>query len=432
MLRFAQNPTGDMHLGNLRIALFNYILSVQRDEPLLIRIEDTDQKHNISSKEKEIFEILSLFGIKHQEELLQSNNLRFHRAMALQLLQDKKAFNCFCRSETLDAKREAAEEAKLPYRYDGTCENLSDEETLDNPNSFTIRLKKTLHPITITDIVKGENTFSPEDIDSFILLEANKHPTYNFACAVDDMLADVSLIIREENHFSDTPKQIAIHEALGYTKKIEYAHLPLILNDQGNTISEHDDETNIKWLLEEGYLPEAISNYLIAMGNTTPTEIFGLKEAIKWFDLKTISKAPVHFELEKLKFINREHLKGLDPKELSRYVGFADSDIGNLAKVFLEEAGTLKELRTKIKAIFAPKEVPLEYKETVEKLRILTIQAPHFDDFNAYTNYLMHQSTLSGENFFIPLRILLTGAEYGPELANLYPYLKNYIKEVVK
>lgn len=432
MLRFAPSPTGDMHIDNLRVALFNYISAIQRDEPLLIRIEDTDQEHNIPGKEKEIFEILALFGIKHQEEQLQSNNLRFHRAMAIQLLHDKKAFNCFCTSETLYAKQEASKEGKIAYRYDGTCENLSAEEVIDNTNPFTTRLKKPDHSITVTDLIKGESTFTPDDIDSFILMRADKYPTYNFACAVDDMLADISLIIRGEDHLSNTPKQIAIHEALGYTKKVEYAHLPIILNTEGKKMSKRDDASSVKWLLEEGFLPEAISNYLIMIGNKTPIEIFSLQEAIKWFDLRTISKAPALFDIDKLKFINREHLKGLDPKELSRYVGFADEEIGQLAKVFLEEASTLKELRTKISAVFAPKNVPDEYKEGFDTLRELTLKAPHFDDYDSYKTYLIDHSGLKEENLFKPLRFLLSGAEHGPELNDLYQHLKNYIKEVVK
>lgn len=432
MLRFAPSPTGDMHIGNLRVALFNYILSVQREEPLLVRIEDTDTERNIPGKEKEIFEILALFGIEYQEHQFQSNNLRFHRAMALQLLQDKKAFNCFCTPETLDAKREAAKEANTPYRYDGACEHLPAEEVIDNPLPFTIRLKKPSHPITVTDIIKGSSTFDPDDIDSFILMQADKHPTYNFACAVDDMIADVSLIIRGEDHLSNTPKQIAVHEALGYTKKIEYAHLPIILGNEGEKMSKRDNASSVKWLLEEGYLPEAISNYLILMGNKTPCEIFSVKEAIKWFDLNSLSKVPACFDIDRLTFINREHLRGLDPKELSRYVGFADAEIGQLAKVFLEEAGTLKELRSKIGAIFAPKTVPEEFRKGYASLRELTLNAPHYDDFEAYKAYLEQHSGLRGIHFFKPLQILLSGAEHGPELGDLYPYLKNYLKEVVQ
>lgn len=423
MLRFAPSPTGEMHIGHLRVALFNYICSVQREEPLLIRIEDTDQKDNISGKEKEIFEILSLFGITYQEQQLQSNHLKFHRAMALQLLQDKKAFNCFCTPATLDAKHEAANENEVPYRYDGICETLSSDQVIDNPLPFTIRLKKPAHSIRVNDIIKGESSFGPDEIDSFIIMNADKYPTYNFACAVDDMLSDVSLIIRDEAHLSNTPKQIAIHEALGYTKKIEYAHVPSIVGD---------DTISVKWLLEEGYLPEAISNYLIVMGNTTPVEIFSLKEAIKWFDLKTLSKAPARFDIDTLKTINREHLKGLDPKELSRYVGFADEEIGNLAKLFLEETSTLKELRAKIGPIFSPKNIPDAHQAKCDILRELTIKAPHFDDYDSYKSYLMQHSGIDEQNLHTSLRFLLSGAEQGPDMAELYTHIKNYLKEVVK
>jgi len=432
MLRFAPSPTGDMHIGNLRVALFNHIMSKKRNEPLLVRIEDTDKERNIEGKENEILDILALFGIEYQEHQLQSNNLKFHRAMALQLLHDKKAFNCFCSADTLEAKRDAAKEAKIAYRYDGTCANLHAEEVIDNMAPFTIRLTKPTHNITVHDIIKGESSFAPDDIDSFILMRTDKYPTYNFACAVDDMLSDVSLIIRGEDHFSNTPKQIAIHQALGYDKKLEYAHLPIILNDEGKKMSKRDDASSVKWLLEEGFLPEAICNYLILIGNKTPHEIFTVANAITWFDLATISKSPAHFDINKLKFINREHLKMMDPKELSRYVGFADEEIGRLAKVFLDEAATLKELRAKISAIFSPKEVPDEYKEGFEILRELTLKAPHYDDYESYKAYLTQNSGLKGKNLFKPLRILIGGSEHGPELADLYMHLKNYLKEVVK
>ncbi|MDP1784347.1 MAG: glutamate--tRNA ligase family protein, partial [Sulfuricurvum sp.] len=264
------------------------------------------------------------------------------------------------------------------------------------------------------------------------LMRTDKHPTYNFACAVDDMLSDISLIIRGEDHFSNTPKQIAIHQALGYDKNLEYAHLPIILNDEGKKMSKRDDASSVKWLLEEGFLPEAICNYLILIGNKTPNEIFSVKNAITWFELSTISKSPAHFDIDKLKFVNREHLKMMDPKELSRYVGFADEEIGRLAKVFLDEVSTLKELRAKIGAIFSPKTVPEEYREGFDLLRELTLKAPHYDDYESYKAYLMQHSGLKGKSLFKPLRILIGGSEHGPELNDLYEHLKNYLKEVVK
>ncbi|WP_345980931.1 glutamate--tRNA ligase [Sulfurimonas sp. HSL3-2] len=432
MLRFAPSPTGDMHIGNLRVALFNYIVSKQRDEALMVRIEDTDKERNIEGKDKEILDILGVFGIEYKELIYQSNNFRFHSMMALQLLHDKKAFNCFCKPETLEKKREEAKEAKKAYRYDGACAELSAEETIDNPNPFVVRLKKPEKEIVINDLIKGKITFSPDEIDSFIIMRQDKTPTYNFACAVDDMLGDISLVIRGEDHMSNTPKQVAIRNALGYDKNIEYAHLPIILNDEGKKMSKRDNASSVKWMFEEGYLPSAIANYLILIGNKTPKEIFTLAEAIEWFDINSISKAPARFDMTKLKFINREHLKMLDAKELSRYVGFADDDIGKVAKIFLDEISTLKELREKISPIFAEKEIPEEFEEAAQKIIEVVKNAPYFEEFDAFKSYIIEQTGLKGKNFFKPLRLLLTGAEHGPELSDLYPYLKNYIKEIVK
>lgn len=432
MLRFAPSPTGDMHIGNLRVALFNALLSKQRNEPLIIRIEDTDKERNIEGKDKEILQILALFGIEYADVIYQSNNLRFHRAMAIQLLQDKKAFNCFCTPEELDRKRELAKEQRKPFRYDDTCTHLPPEATIDNENPFTVRLKRPDAAISFVDIIKGEATFEPEDIDSFIILRAEKYPTYNFACAVDDMLADISLVIRGEDHVTNTPKQIAVRDALGYDKKIEYAHLPIILNDEGKKMSKRDNASSVKWMLEEGFLPDAIANYLLLIGNKTPTEIFTFEEALTWFDLSNISRAPARFSLEKLRFVNREHLGRMDDKELSRYVGFADEAIGKLAKLYLEEASTTKELKSKIAAIFAEKEIPDEFAESAAQIKSAIKAAPYFESFDELKQYVVDVTGLKGKLLFKSLRILMTGAEHGPELADVYTHIKPYLGEIVK
>ena len=432
MLRFAPSPTGDMHIGNLRVAIFNYITALQRKEDLIIRIEDTDKERNIQGKDSEIIALLDLFEIKYKDVLYQSKNFKFHSAMAVDLLHKKKAFNCFCSPQELEAKKEEAKKAKKAYRYDGTCENLPAEEVIDNPKPFTVRIKKPSNPITFNDKIKGEITFEPDNIDSFIILRVDKTPTYNFACAVDDMLSDISFVIRGEDHLSNTPKQIHIRKSLGYDKEIEYAHLPIILNQDGKKMSKRDDASSVKWLLEEGFLPQAISNYLILIGNKTPKEIFTIDEAVEWFDLANISKSPAKFDIDMLRYINREHLKMLDDKELSTYVGFADEDIGKLAKIYLEEASTTKELKEKIKPIFSKKEIPQEYEESAKKLQEIIKDAPFFDEYNDFKNYLMKESGLKGKNFFKPLRILLTASQHGPEIKEIYSTLKNYIKEVAK
>ncbi len=432
MLRFAPSPTGDMHIGNLRVAIFNYIVSKQRGEELIIRIEDTDKERNIEGKDKEILEILALFGIEYSQIIYQSENIRFHVAMALQLIHEKKAFSCFCSSDWLDKKRQEAKDSKTAYRYDDACRNLPDELVIDNSNPFTIRIKRPDNTVVVHDHIKGDVSFEPDAVDSFIIMRQDKTPMYNFACAVDDMIADISLIIRGEDHMSNTPKQDHIRTSLGYSKKIEYAHLPIILNDDGKKMSKRDDASSVKWLLEEGFLPSAIANYLILMGNKPPKEIFDMSEAIEWFNLDNVSKSPARFSIDMLRHINKEHLKNLDAKELSRYVGFADIEIGELAKVYLEEVSTTKELRAKIALIFANKEIPEEFKEAALVLVETIKKAPYFEEYDDFKNFTMKESGLKGKDFFKSLRFLLTGAEHGPDLSAVYKYLKNYIGEIVK
>jgi len=432
MLRFAPSPTGDMHIGDLRVALFNYLVATQNGEDLMLRIEDTDKEKNIEGKDKEIQDILGLFNIEYNQVLFQSEYKKFHRRMAVDLLQKKNAFNCFCSEKSLDAKREAAKASKKVYHYDDTCQNLQPEQIIDNEADFVVRVRKPDTNVEFTDLIKGDFSFSPDDVDSFIIMDKDKNPAYNFACAVDDMLADISIVIRDEDHMSNTPKQIAIRHALGYDKEMKYAHLPIILNDNGDKMNKDDDASSIKWLLEEGFIPEAISNYLISIGNTTPKEIFTFEESKKWFNLSNISTSPACFDMETLRLVNREHLKMLENKELSRYVGFADDEIGALAKLYLEEASTLKELRSKVEPIFATKNIPDVYKEDAETLSAVIKNAPHFEKYDDFIKYTMAESGLEGENLLKPLRLLLSGVEDGPDMHLLYLHVKNYLLEIVK
>ena len=170
MYRFAPSPTGDMHIGNLRAALFNYICSKQENTDFILRIEDTDKARNIEGKEEEIKELLKLFGIEWQHFYIQSENLKFHRQMALKLLSEKKAFACFCTEEELTRKKEEAKKKGVAYSYDGTCENLSDAAVLNNEKPFVIRIKRPQKTIRFSDFIKGELSFEPQNLDSFVIL----------------------------------------------------------------------------------------------------------------------------------------------------------------------------------------------------------------------------------------------------------------------
>ena len=423
MLRFSSSPTGDMNISDLRVALFNYIASKQRNEDLIVRIEDINKEKNIEGKDKEILDTLNLFGIEYSQIIYQSECVRFHTAMALQLMHEKKAFSCFCSPGWIENKKAEAKTNKKVYEYDDACANLPAELVIDNTNPFTIRIKKPTEKISIKDYVNGEVTFKSEDVDSFVIMRQDKTPMYNFSCAVDDMLNDISIVIRSEEHLSSTPKQEHIRASLKYDKKIEYAHIPAILNDT---------DFSVKQLLEDGFLPEAISNYLISIGNKPPKEIFTLNESLTWLNLKDLDKSSTEFDINTLKHINSEHLRILAAKELSRYVGFADEEIGHLARVYLQEVSTTKELKSKIKAVFDSKEIPEEFTH-ISGIIVKTIKsAPYFEDYSDFKNYILKESGLKEKDLSKPLRFILTGAEDGPDIAKIYKYIKNYIGEIVK
>ena len=424
MLRFAVSPTGDLQLDALRIALYNYIVSKQRKEDFIIRIEDMDKENNREGMDDEILDLLALFGVHGSQVIHQSQNIRFHSAMALQLVHERKAFSCFCSDNWLANKREEAKQADEKYSYDDACRNLPAELIIDNTNPFRIRVTRPDKDIVIHDKILGDKIFTPNAVDSFVILNQDKTPTYNFAVGVDDMLSDISLIICSKEFIEETPKQEHIRATLKYEKQIEYAHLPIIKN--------LNDAPSVKELLKEGFLPMAILNYLVSIGNKAMQEIFTLEEAIVFLDLKKVSQSSTSFDIEALKEINRAHLRALDAKELSRYVGFADAEIGELARVYLNDVSTTKELKMKIAPIFAKRTIPKKFIEKADIMLATIKDAPYFDEYNDFKNYISEKSNIHGDDFVKIFRILLTNTEHGPELESIYAYLKNYIGEIIK
>ena len=427
MLRFAPSPTGDMNIQNLRVAIFNYIVSKQLNEDLMIRIEDIDNQRNIEGKDKEILEILNLFSIEYKGAVHQSDSLKYHQQIALQFLTQKKAFVCFCSDSKLEELKEESVKNGKTFSYDGFCETLSDETVLNTNAPFTIRIKKRDHNIKFTDLLKGDFNYTPLEVDSFIILGQDKKPTYNYACAIDDMITDISTIIRSDKYLPDTAKQIYIRESLGYTKEIKYIHLPNILNAQTNK----EDITSVKWLIDEGFLPSAIANYLVLIGNKTPNEIFTLEEAISWFKIENVSKDSAVFDIDKLKFINKKHLETIDDMRLSKILGFADTDIGKLGKIFLEEASTIKEIKEKIDLIFASKTSYEGLEEEFLKLKNCLQKAPFFDNYEDLKSYIEKETSLKEELTEL-LKYILTGTNSGINISHIYPLIKNYLGEIVR
>ena len=422
MLRFAQSPTGDMHIGDLRIAILSYLIALQRKEPFTIRIDDTDKASTIEGKDTEIMQILEKFALIHESVFHQSEHLHMHQTLAIRLLEEGKAFVCTCSIEEI----EVAKANKIDYHYSGCCENKDKAEHIklkESNTPFVLRLKKPTEPIINHDLIKGKITITPNEIDSLIILNADGTPTENFASACDDMLSGITMIIREDAHLLDTAKQIHIKEQLGFDTEIRYAHIPVVSNC--------DNTSSVKWLFEQGYIPNAIINYLLLLGNNeTPKEIFTLPEAIEWFNLENISNSDAKFDSEKLRFVNREHLRMMEDKQLSSLFGFADADVGKLVKLYLEEASTINELASKIRPIFAPKVFEGKWKKEMQIMQKIIENAPMIKTFDAFKSYIIKESGLEDKNFSTPLRLLLTGAENGPELCDIYPLIKAYLLEV--
>ncbi|MDD2382978.1 MAG: glutamate--tRNA ligase family protein [Sulfurospirillaceae bacterium] len=395
MYRFAFSPTDDMTINDLRVALLNYICAKQAGEQLIVRIEDGDKARLIEGKDQEMLEMLELFGISFSQLYYQSNNFKYHLQFASTLLDTKKAFICFCPHENETSPCE------------GTCEHLSPEEVLNTPKPFVIRMKNLEHTC-----------------DNFTIMRTDKYPTYTFACACDDMLQGVSSVIREEEQKQNVPKEEYIRKSIGYEQTIHYAHVPFI---QG----QHD-ESMVTWLLNQGFMPEAIVNYLVLLGNPTPTEIFTIEEVISWFDITKISNAPMTFDIDKLRSINIEHIKRIPDMELSKRIGYACENIGKLAKLYTEEVSTTHEIKQKVDAIFAKKAFCPEFENESKHLQELILSAPYCDEFDAFEAYLLEKSGLKNEALLKPLHFWLTGTDHSPELEQLYPFIKHYLKEIVR
>ncbi len=391
MLRFAPSPIGDMDIETLRVALLNFIVASQRGKQFIVRIEDINIDKNIEPKDEEILLILEKFALPYSQRFNQSENLHIHQTLAIRLLDEGKAFICTC-SEEICSKE--CSEATVDIA------KLRDDKT-----PFVIRIKKPTSDI--------------DEVGSFVILRADGTPTSNFASACDDMLTNIDYIIDTQKYLNSIPKQIHIKNLLGYDIDTQYTHLPTIL-----------EGVSIKWLFEEGFLPDAIINYLLELGYKTPVEIFTLPDALEWFDIESISSSPIAFDIDRLKSINREHLKMMEDMELSRLFGFADRDIGVLAKVYLAKYSTINELEAKIKAIFSPKDFSGEWGEQMRIISDIISDAPYLRDFDTFEKYISKESGLRGEELSKPLEYLLVGEKDGIALYDIYPYIKSYILEV--
>ena len=375
--RFAPSPTGFMHVGNLRTALYEYLTAKHEGGTFVLRIEDTDRERYVEGATQVIYDTMKLAGLTHDEgpdiggeygPYVQSERLSMYKPYAEQLVEQGKAYRCFCTKERLEALKENAPEGT---GYDRHCRDLSPEEiqkNLDAGMPYVIRQKMPLSGSTsYHDLVYGDITFPNEDLDDQVLIKTDGFPTYNFANVIDDHTMGITHVVRGSEYLSSTPKYNLLYEAFGWEIPT-YIHLPLIMgksvDEEGNEVisklSKRHGSTGFMDLVNEGYLPEAIINYIALLGwaPKDTREIFSLPELIEAFDINGISKSPAVFDYDKLSWVNQEHIKAMSDEEFLEH-----------AKPFYDEAGVDPSCYELLAELLKPRIA--KFNEIVEKLSFI-------------------------------------------------------------
>ncbi len=413
-VRFAPSPTGYLHIGGGRTALFNWLYAQAKGGQFVLRIEDTDQARSKKEYLDEILDSLSWLGFNWDEVYYQSQRFNIYREYAEKLLKENKAY-----TEKTEGKGEAIIFKVLPQK------------------------------IKVNDLIRGEIEFDSETIKDQVLIKSDGTPTYNFACVVDDAMMNITHVIRGDDHISNTPKQIILYEALRFSIP-NFAHLPLILGTEGGRLSKRTGATAISDYRKMGYLPEALVNYLLLLswapgGNR---EVIDIKEAIKLFDIKDVNKTAATFDLKKLGWMNNQYLKTQDPKKLTdqlipslaeaKYIeqdNFDRNYIVSLVKLFQARLNTLNDFvdwadfffnrdikidpaaQDKFLKQDLSKEFSLfiERLEKIEKFDIMTIEAAFRD--------MVKELNVEAKTLIHPIRVALTGKTIGPGLFEVIYYL---------
>ena len=316
--RFAPSPTGTLHIGGVRTALFNYVYAKQNEGLFLIRIEDTDRERSNKEFEKNILDNLSSIGLNPDEKPInQSERNDIYLAAAEKIIESGNAYWCDCSQETLEQMRNEQTAAGKKPMYDGRSRKLG----LKQSNKTVLRLATPEDGETIVnDLIRGEIVFSNSELDDLILLRSDGTPTYHLCNVVDDFEQNVTTVIRGEDHISNTPRQIHIQNALGYPE-LEYAHLPLVLGTDKKRLSKRHAATNLEEYREVGYLDTAIINTLARLGwSKGDNEVFYLDDLIKDFNIKEVQKAGAIFDITKLDWVNSQHLANLSLEEFKDYL----------------------------------------------------------------------------------------------------------------
>ncbi|MFA5840134.1 MAG: glutamate--tRNA ligase [Candidatus Margulisiibacteriota bacterium] len=353
-VRFAPSPTGALHIGGARTALYSWLYARNQGGIFVLRIEDTDRERSTVNSTHSILLGMEWLGLDWDEgpniggsfgPYYQTQRLQIYKDHAEQLVREGKAYYCFCTPEELDRKRKLAAERKEAPKYDNACRKLSETEIKAKLESGLPKVIRFLLPAVgetiVHDIIRGEVVFQNEVLDDFVIVKSDGFPTYNFACAIDDHLMEISHVIRGDDHLSNTPRQILLYQAFGW-KTPKFAHLPMILGKDKTRLSKRHGATSVIDYREMGYLPEAVLNYIVRLGwGHGDQEIFTRQELVEKFSLKGISKNPAVFDFDKLNWLNGKYIRSILPERLVDLCepllieAYGNHDINYIRKVVL-------------------------------------------------------------------------------------------------
>lgn len=459
-VRFAPSPTGYLHIGNVRTALFNYLFAKRHNSSFILRIEDTDFDRVKNEYEESILKDLKWLGLIWNEgpdcggnygPYRQSERINIYKELADKLLKEGKAYRCFCSEEELETKRKESLSKGLPPRYDGKCCHLLREEILSYEQKGikpSIRFRVDNRLIEFEDMVRGKMTFKGSDIGDFVILRSDGVSAYNFAVTVDDALMKITHVIRGEDHLSNTPRQILLNQAMGFNSP-RFAHLSMILGHDKSRLSKRHGAESVKELKEDGYLPEAVINYLSLLGWSSEDgrEIMPLSDIIKNFSIERVSRSPAVFDIKKLRWINSHYIKNKDIAELTELshpflikagvrIEKADrqwlhkvvdaiknnietlSDIDKYTGIFFNEIINIRPEHLKDLKDSTSVEVLKLLKEKVETEEKITE-----DVADKIMQEIKEKTNIKGKKLMMPIRVTLTGRTEGPELKKIMEVL---------
>jgi glutamyl-tRNA synthetase len=322
--RFAPSPTGYLHIGGARTALFSWLYAKKQNGSFILRIEDTDKQRSTQEAVDVIIEGMQWLGLEHDEgPIYQSQRTERYQQVITQLLDEKKAYKCYCSKDELDTMREQQKLAKEKPRYDGRCRHLSSPPAGKETVSPVIRFKNPIDgDVHINDLIKGKIIIKNKELDDLIIARGDGSPTYNFVVVIDDLDMGLTHIIRGDDHLNNTPRQINIFKALNADLP-EYAHLPMILDEKGAKLSKRHGAANLLNYRDEGFLPHALINYLVRLGwSHGDQEIFSVNEMTQLFDLENVNKSASAINPDKLLWLNQHYIKNLDAKIVAEHLDY--------------------------------------------------------------------------------------------------------------